>query len=282
MVAQLQPETRTILAAEEVAALADDFEQRPPQDLLRWASARFGDRLALTTSFQAAGMALLDMAWRIDPNVRVVTVDSGRLRQENHDLIEQVRERYGVKIAVQHPDAASLDTFVEKYGANAFYRSASLRLRCCDIRKVAPLSRALAGYDAWISGQRRGQSESRREVRKVEIDHARGGLVKLNPLADWSEEEVWDYLRAHDVPHNALYDQGYTSIGCAPCTRPTGPGEDIRAGRWWWEANVPKECGIHCTVNFAQLSSTMGAASSAPPRPLIANVAPVAVAEGLG
>jgi phosphoadenylyl-sulfate reductase (thioredoxin) len=122
---------------------------------------------------------------------------------------------------------------------------------------VTPLTKALAGFDAWISGQRRDQGESRRSIQKLELDAKRDGLVKLNPLADWTEEQVWDYIRAYDVPYNELYDQGYTSIGCAPCTRPTGPGEGPRAGRWWWEENVPKECGMHCYVNFAQLSSNV-------------------------
>ena len=168
MVAQVtaQDEERAIIGAEEIAALAAEFEQRSPQDLLAWATRRFGARLALTTSFQAAGMVLLDMAWRIDPSIRVVTVDSGRLRQENHDLMERVRERYELPIAVHHPDAKAIGAFVEDYGSNAFYRSGALRLRCCDIRKVAPLTKALAGFDAWISGQRRDQSESRREIQE--------------------------------------------------------------------------------------------------------------------
>lgn len=259
MVAQVtvRDEERAIIGAEEIVALAAEHEHRPPQDLLAWATRRFGARLALTTSFQAAGMVLLDMAWRIDPSIRVVTVDSGRLRQENHDLMERVRERYELPIAVHHPEAKAIGAFVEDYGSNAFYRSGALRLRCCDVRKVAPLAKALAGFDAWISGQRRDQSESRREIMKVELDRKRDGLVKLNPLADWDEAMVWDYIRAHDVPYNELYDQGYTSIGCAPCTRAIAPGEDTRAGRWWWEDNVPKECGIHCYVNYAQLSSNI-------------------------
>jgi thioredoxin-dependent adenylylsulfate APS reductase len=240
-----------------VAALAASFEHRTPQDLLTWAIRRFGAGLALVTSFQAEGMVLLDMAVRIDPAIAIVTVDTGRLPQETYDLMEQVRERYDVRIAVHHPEAETLDAFIGTYGVNAFYRSAALRLRCCDVRKVAPLQRALSGFEAWISGRRRGHAASRADMPKVELDESRGGLVKLNPLANWSEEQVWDYIRVHEVPHNALYDRGYTSIGCAPCTRAVQPGEDPRAGRWWWEENVPKECGMHCYVNLAQLSAEM-------------------------
>jgi thioredoxin-dependent adenylylsulfate APS reductase len=237
----------------EVDELAAHFENRSPQHLLRWATERFGSRLAISTSFQNDGMVLLDMAWRIDPDIRVVTVDSGRLHQETYDLMEQVRERYGIQIEVFYPDATALQTFVRDNGINPFYRSTSLRRSCCDIRKVEPLKRALADSDAWISGQRRDQSATRKSVRKVEIDRTCDDKLKLNPLADWSENEVWDYIRANDVPYNALYDKGYTSIGCAPCTRPTEPGEDPRAGRWWWEQDTPKECGIHWNFDQAAL-----------------------------
>lgn len=245
MVSLAPAERGAALGDQEIDAIAAGLEDRPPQDVLRWAIARFGDRLAVVTSFQAEGMVLLDMAWRIDPAIRVVTVDTGRLHQETYDLIDRVRERYQIPIAVSSPDAAALEPFVQAHGVNPFYRSVDHRFRCCEIRKVEPLARALAGFDAWVSGRRRGQTATRRAMRKVEIDHAHPGLIKLNPLADWTDEQVWAYTRAHDVPYNALYDQGYTSIGCAPCTRPTRPGDDPRAGRWWWEVDLPKECGIH-------------------------------------
>jgi phosphoadenosine phosphosulfate reductase len=237
----------------EIGAIAAEFERRPPQDLLRWALERFGARLALATSFQADGMVLLDMAHRIDPGIRVVTVDSGRLRQETYEFIDRVRERYAIPIAVYSPQAVELETFVGEHGANPFYRSLELRVRCCEIRKVSPLTRALTGLDAWVSGQRRDHATSRRGIRVVERDDLHGGIVKLNPLAHWSDEQVWDYLGAHDVPHNPLYDQGFTSIGCAPCTRPTEPGDDPRGGRWWWEQHATKECGIHCRVDWSAL-----------------------------
>lgn len=243
------------LADVDTEALAATFDDRSPEDLLRWAIARFGKRLAIATSFQADGLVILDMARRIDPNVRVITVDSGRLRQETYDLIDRVRERYRIPIEVYSPDASELTVFTGDHGANPFYRSLDLRVRCCEIRKVAPLARALIGLDAWITGQRRDHATTRRTIRKVERDPLHGGIVKLNPLADWTDDRVWSYLHANDVPYNALYDEGYTSIGCAPCTRPTKPGEDPRTGRWWWEGEAPKECGMHCRIDWTSLGA---------------------------
>ncbi len=253
MAEPLMLERSLLLDTPEIDELATTFETRPPQELLRWAIDRFGDGLAIATSFQADGMALLDMCYRLDPHVRVITVDSGRLRQETYDLIDRVRERYGIPIEVFSPEAQELESFVGAHGPNPFYRSLELRVRCCEIRKVAPLTRALSGLDAWVSGQRRDHLATRRTIRVVERDALHGGIVKLNPLASWSDDRVWAYLRAHDVPHNALYDQGFTSIGCAPCTRPTRPGDDPRSGRWWWEAGTTKECGMHCRVDWSSL-----------------------------
>ncbi len=244
---------RATLDEPEAGELAAAFEDRAPEELLRWAIDHFGDRLAIATSFQAEGMAIVDMAWRIDPRVRVVTVDSGRLHQETFDLIDRVRERYNIPVEVHHPDAAVLDRFIRQEGANPFYQSTALRLRCCQIRKVDPLTRALTDLDAWVTGRRRDQTITRRTLPKVELDRAHGGRIKLNPLADWSDERVWAYLRANSVPHNALYDRGYTSIGCAPCTRPTAPGADPRSGRWWWEGDAPKECGLHCRISLPDI-----------------------------
>jgi thioredoxin-dependent adenylylsulfate APS reductase len=190
-------------------------------------------------------MVVLDMAHKINPNVRVFTIDTGRLPQETYELIERVRERYQLPIVVYYPNADELNQMVTKHGINLFYRSVSLRVLCCELRKVKPMQRALTNYDAWITGLRRGQSDTRKAIAKIELDQTHQGKVKVNPLADWTEKQVWDYIRANDVPYNELYDKGYTSIGCAPCTRAIQPGEDPRAGRWWWEKGVPKECGIH-------------------------------------
>jgi phosphoadenylyl-sulfate reductase (thioredoxin) len=148
---------------------------------------------------------------------------------------------------------------VRKHGPNLFYKAVENRMLCCQVRKVLPLQAHLAGLDAWVTGLRRDQWATRSDIRKVEIDHDHGAIVKLNPLAEWSEEEVWDYVREHELPYNSLYDKGYTSIGCAPCTRPTRPGEDLRAGRWWWETNAPKECGIHCAIETGGLEHELRA-----------------------
>jgi phosphoadenosine phosphosulfate reductase len=233
----------------EAGEIAVELDDQEPQEVLEWAINRFRrERFAVCTSFQSDGMAILDMAWKIDPKVRVFTVDTGRMPAETYDLMEKVRDKYGIQIEVYYPDAEELQEYVRLYGINAFYKAVPLRLRCCEIRKVNPLKKVLNGLDAWVTGLRRDQWASRSNIRKVEIDHDHGGLLKVNPLADWMDEEVWDYIRANDVPYNALYDKGYTSIGCISCTRPTKPGEDPRAGRWWWEKNAPKECGIHCPI----------------------------------
>jgi thioredoxin-dependent adenylylsulfate APS reductase len=237
----------------EAGRLAVEFDGEPPEVLLTWALERWGQRVALSTAFQAEGMALLDMAWRIAPGIRVFTVDTGRLPEETYEFIEQVRERYGIAVEVHFPDAARLQSLTGRLGPNLFYRSVPARLACCNLRKVEPIRRALTGLDAWVTGLRREQWASRAAIRKLEIDHDHGGLAKLNPLADWTHEEVWDYLRDNEVPIHPLYHRGYTSIGCAPCTRATAPGEDPRAGRWWWETNAPKECGIHCPIETGGL-----------------------------
>jgi phosphoadenosine phosphosulfate reductase len=243
---------------DDIDSLAREFELRPPEALLEWAIERFDRNLAITTSFQATGMVILDMAVKLDQSVRVVTIDTGRMHPETYALIDQVRERYGVAIEVVYPDAAELEGFTARNGVNAFYRSISARMTCCDIRKVNPLKRALKGFDAWVTGQRRSESSSRSSVGLLQIDDLHGGIVKLNPLANWSSEQVWEYVAAHDVPTNALYGQGYTSIGCAPCTRPTQPGEDPRAGRWWWEEGLPKECGIHVNLMHPGVNGDAG------------------------
>lgn len=232
----------------EAGELAVEFDDKEPEDLLEWAFERFGDRLAIITSFQIDTLVLLDMAYQINPKVRVITVDTGRLPQETYDLIDQVRDRYKIDIEVRYPEAAHVEQMVRRHGMNLFRDSVAKRLLCCHIRKVLPLNKALEDLDAWITGLRRDQWATRSNIRKVDLDHDHGGIVKLNPLADWSHDDVWAYAREYDVPTHPLYAQGYTSIGCTPCTRPIKPGEDSRAGRWWWETNAPKECGMHCPI----------------------------------
>ena len=233
----------------EAGELSVEFEGEEPQALLEWALERFSPRIALSTAFQIDGVALIDMAYEIDPTMKIFSVDTGRLPEETFELIERLRDRYpGLSLELISPDAGAVGRMVAKHGPNLFYKQVEHRLLCCQIRKVVPLTRHLAGLDAWITGLRRDQWATRTNIRKVEIDHDHGAIVKLNPLAEWTEEEVWDYVREREVPYHPLYDQGYTSIGCAPCTRPIKQGEAGRAGRWWWETNAPKECGIHCSI----------------------------------
>lgn len=240
---------REFLDDYEAGELAVRFEDAEPEEVLEWAFERFGtDRVGLVTSFQAEGMVLLDMAWRIRRDIRVFTIDTGRLPQATYQFMDQVREHYGIPIEVVLPDTRLVERLVKRHGVNLFYRDVNLRLLCCHVRKVLPLQRILAGLDAWITGLRRSQWATRANIRKVEIDHDHDGVVKLNPLADWDDEELWSYIRSAGVPYHPLYDQGYTSLSCEPCTRPVPPGEDPRSGRWWWEKGAPKECGMHCSI----------------------------------
>jgi phosphoadenosine phosphosulfate reductase len=219
-------------------------EEKTAAELLAWAMERYGGGFAVATGFQKEGMAIVDMAWRIRPDVRVFTLDTGRLPAETYAVIETVRRRYGIRVEVVFPDAAELEAMVADHGPDLFFRDPALRALCCEVRKVRPFERKLRTLKAWAAGLRRGQGASRAGVAKVE---ASGDLVKLCPLADWTAEQVEEYIRAHDVPLHPLYARGYTSIGCAPCTRATLEGEGERAGRWWWERGTAKECGIHFT-----------------------------------
>jgi len=233
----------------EAGELSVAFEGEEPHEVIAWALERFSPTIALSTAFQVDGVVLLDIAYAIDPQVRLFSVDTGRLPPETFDAIEQLRERYpGLALDLLAPSSVHLQRLVARKGPNLFYESVENRLLCCNVRKVQPLTKYLAGLDAWITGLRRDQWATRTNIRKVEIDHDHGAIVKLNPLAEWTEEEVWDYARERELPLHPLYERGYTSIGCAPCTRAIAPSEPTRAGRWWWETNAPKECGIHCAV----------------------------------
>lgn len=222
-----------------------ELQDKTAQEVLEWALKTYGDRVALASSFGAEDVVLIDMLARIDPGSRVFTLDTGRLPQETHEVTEKIRDKYGLKIETYYPDTKAVEDMVTKYGPNLFYKSVDLRKLCCEVRKVEPLNRVLKDLSAWITGLRREQSVTRTAVDKVEIDASHNSIVKINPLADWTEEQVWTYIRENDVPYNALHDQNYPSIGCAPCTRAIKPGEDVRAGRWWWEAPEYKECGLH-------------------------------------
>lgn len=201
---------------------------------------------AFSSSFGAEDMVILDLIARHGIAVEVFTLDTGRLHQETLALVDRARGHYGLPVRVLYPDAPALEAFVTAEGPDAFYRSVELRKRCCAVRKLEPLSRALAGRTLWITGLRREQSVTRSDVQLLEHDHERG-LLKLNPLVEWSGAEVAAYVERHEVPVNPLHARGFPSIGCAPCTRAVAAGEDERAGRWWWEQPASRECGLHVT-----------------------------------
>ncbi|MSP13640.1 MAG: phosphoadenylyl-sulfate reductase [Chloroflexi bacterium] len=240
--------TLHVLNNTDIATLAAEFEYQSPQEVLKWALDQYHPRIAICTSFQDTGMVILDMAWRINPAVRIFTLDTGRLPEETYRIIDTVRERYNLPIEVIFPDAQEVQDLTQLHGVNLFRKEVSLRQNCCEVRKVNPLRKKLSTLDGWISGLRRDQSVRRAAVPVIEIDHEHGDIIKINPLATWTHDQVWNYIQDHDVPYHRLYDQGYTSIGCAPCTRATQPGEDPRAGRWWWEQEEHKECGIHIAL----------------------------------
>ena len=203
-----------------------------------------GDRVALASSLGAEDQVLTDMILSIKPDARIFVLDTGRLHPETYDLMAATIKKYHMCYEVFFPDARDVEEMESECGPNLFYESTENRKRCCNVRKVKPLRRVLSTLDAWITGLRREQAVTRGSVEKVEWDEG-NGLIKISPLADWSEKDVWEYIKAHAIPYNKLHDEGYPSIGCAPCTRAIKPGEDLRAGRWWWETPEQKECGLH-------------------------------------
>ncbi len=228
----------------DIESIAKEMEEKSAEEVLRWALGRFRS-IALASSFGAEDVVIIDMLMKIDKNARVFTLDTGRLNQETYDVMDAIRERYGISIEVYFPDKEDVEKMVREHGMNLFYKSVEYRKLCCEVRKVKPLNRALSNLDAWITGLRREQTDTRSNIMKVEIDHAHNGIVKINPLADWTWSMVWDYIKKNNVPYNKLHDKGYPSIGCEPCTRAIREGEPFRAGRWWWEDRSHKECGLH-------------------------------------
>ncbi len=196
------------------------------------------------SSLAAEDMVLTDLILRAKLPIGIFSLETGRLHTETLGMLDRIKETYNVEVTLYKPEPAAVDAYVQQNGLNAFYDSVEMRKECCRIRKVEPLNRALAGNKAWVTGQRRAQSSTRAELAVQENDEAHG-MTKFNPLADWSEDDVWNYLRSNKVPYNPLHDKGYPSIGCEPCTRAIQPGEDVRAGRWWWENPESKECGLH-------------------------------------
>ncbi|SFE74243.1 phosphoadenylyl-sulfate reductase [Thermophagus xiamenensis] len=228
----------------KIEELNSRFRDKSPEDLISWFLDEYGHRVALSSSLGAEDQVLTDMVLKIRPDARIFTLDTGRLFPETYDLIDRTNKKYNVKIEVLFPDYKRVEEMVNSKGINLFYDSIENRKLCCHIRKIEPLTRVFKTLDAWICGLRAGQAVTRQNIQLVEWDD-NNGLIKVNPLAYWSESQVWDYIKANKVPYNPLHDKGYPSIGCLPCTRAIEPGEDVRAGRWWWENPESKECGLH-------------------------------------
>lgn len=229
---------------EDISSLNNELKDANPQEIIKNVVDRFNQKIALSSSMGAEDQVLTDMLLKIEPNARIFTLDTGRLFAETYDLIDRTSRKYKKKIEVLFPDYKRVEAMVNTKGINLFYESIQNRKECCHIRKIEPLQRAFAGLDAWICGLRASQAVTRKNIDVIEWD-ANNKLVKVNPLARWTEEQVWEYIHANRVPYNVLHEKGFPSIGCQPCTRAVAEGEDVRAGRWWWENPDTKECGLH-------------------------------------
>lgn len=227
-----------------IKTLQEALQGKTTEEVLSYILNEFGSKVALASSLGAEDQVLTNLLLKTDKNARIFTLDTGRLNPETYDVLDRTNLKYGVKLEVFYPDYKKLEEFVNTKGINPFYESIENRKMCCGIRKIEPLKRALSTLDLWITGLRRDQSVTREEMQIVEWDEG-NNLIKLNPLIDWSEDDVWNYIKENRVPYNKLHDLGYPSIGCQPCTRAVKDGEDVRAGRWWWENPEHKECGLH-------------------------------------
>ncbi|MDR2679358.1 MAG: phosphoadenylyl-sulfate reductase [Tannerella sp.] len=228
----------------EADKLNKEFEAKPPEEILAYFLRAYGDRIALASSLGLEDQTLTDMILKINPRARIFTIDTGRLFPETYSLIDKTNMTYGIRMEVYFPENKPVEEYVRANGINAFYESVERRKACCRIRKIEPLTRALSTLDAWICGLRQEQSVTRTGIQTVEWDET-NRLIKINPLARFSEQDVWEYVKANHAPYNVLHDRGFPSIGCCPCTRAVAPGEDVRSGRWWWENPEHKECGLH-------------------------------------
>lgn len=229
---------------ERIEKLNEELGNKSPEEVISRILDEFGEKVALASSMGAEDQVLTDMLGKLKRNTKIFTIDTGRLFPETYELIAETNKKYGIAIDVYFPEYRKVEAMVKEKGINLFYESVENRKLCCGIRKVETLKRALSGLDVWICGLRKDQSVDRFFNRLVEWDEA-NGLIKLNPLINWTEKKVWDYIRNNDVPYNKLHDKGFPSIGCQPCTRAVGPDEEIRAGRWWWEDDGKRECGLH-------------------------------------
>ncbi len=221
-----------------------ELQQASPEEIIAFFLDYFKDSIAFSTSLGLEDQVITHMISQIDRKANIFTLDTGRLFPETYDLIDRTSKKYGLKIKVYFPDPEDVEKMVEEKGINLFYDNIENRKLCCHIRKIKPLMRAIGSLDAWITGLRRDQSVTRLNIQAVEWD-TNNSLLKINPLINWTEQDVWNYIKENKVPVNPLHKKGYASIGCQPCTRAIQPGEDIRAGRWWWENPETKECGLH-------------------------------------
>lgn len=228
----------------KIEELQKSIENKSPEEIIQFFIEKYADKIAFASSLGAEDQVITDMISKIDKNSRIFTLDTGRLFPETYDLIDRTSKRYQMKLEVYFPNTAQVENMVNQKGINLFFDSIDNRKECCHIRKIEPLKRAFTGLEVWICGLRREQSITRTNIQTVEFDEA-NGLIKVNPIVDWTENQVWDYIKAKRVPYNRLHDQGFPSVGCQPCTRAITPGEDLRAGRWWWENPETKECGLH-------------------------------------
>jgi phosphoadenosine phosphosulfate reductase len=229
---------------EQVAEYNRLLANATPEEVLRFFLQEFGQQVAFATSLGAEDQVITRMIAEIDPAAYIFTLDTGRMFQETYDLFDLTQKKYKVTIHLFHPDAAAVESMVREKGINLFYESVENRKFCCNVRKIEPLRRALSGKKAWISGLRRSQSVTRKGIEVVSWDESYQ-LIKISPLANWSDDQVWNEIKKHHIPYNPLHDKGFPSIGCLPCTRAVEPGQDIRSGRWWWELPENKECGLH-------------------------------------
>jgi phosphoadenosine phosphosulfate reductase len=230
----------------QIKKIANEMEDKSAIEVLKWAINAYAPKIALASSFGAEDVIIIDMMVKINKEkTRIFTLETGRLNQETYDVMDAIRKKYDIQIEVYFPEQREIEEMVKIKGMNLMYESVENRKLCCEIRKVHPLNRALSNLDGWITGLRREQAITRADINKLESDSSHGNIAKINPLADWTNEMIWDYIHKNKVPYNKLHDIGYPSIGCEPCTRAIHAGEDPRAGRWWWENATQKECGLH-------------------------------------
>jgi phosphoadenosine phosphosulfate reductase len=233
-----------MIYASTIADWNDQLFGASAQQIVAFFLDKFKGKIALSTSLGLEDQVLTQMVAEVDPSTRVFTLDTGRLFPEAYDLMDRTSKKYKINLEVFFPNAREIESMVAQKGINLFYDSIENRKLCCRLRKLVPLARAMQGLDAWITGLRREQSVTRENMQVVEWD-ASNNMLKINPLIDWTEEQTWDYIKEHKIPVNPLHKKGFASIGCQPCTRAIEPGEDVRAGRWWWENPETKECGLH-------------------------------------